>query len=73
MMLFLMYRYSIISNLEYEVQSLNKELETMKNKKKELYLELEKLSKSGFVEKEAREKLQMNYPTEDQIVYIKID
>ncbi|SHH12492.1 septum formation initiator family protein [Tepidibacter thalassicus] len=68
-----MYRYSVVSSLKYEVQSLNKELENKKNKKKQLYLELDNLSKSGFIEKEARERLNMNYPTDDQIIYIKVD
>lgn len=71
--LFFMYRYSIISNLKYEIQSLNKELENSKNKKKELYIQLENLSNSGYIEKKAREKLQMDYPKEEQIVYIKLD
>ncbi|SHJ56185.1 septum formation initiator family protein [Tepidibacter formicigenes] len=68
-----MYRYSIVSSLKYEVQSLNKELENKKNKKKQLYLELDNLSKSGFIEKEAKERINMIYPTDEQTVYIKVD
>lgn len=71
--LLFMYRYSVISNLKYEIQSLNKNLESIKNNKKELYLELENLSKSDFIEKTAKEKLNMDYPKDEQIVYIKLD
>ena len=67
-----MSRYSLITNLEYEIQSLNKELDNKKNDKKELILELDNLSKSGFIEQTAKEKLNMIYPTQEQIVYINL-
>ncbi|WP_099187925.1 cell division protein FtsL [Tepidibacter mesophilus] len=68
-----MYRYSIISNLRYDIHSLDTELKNKKNEKKQLDLKLDELSRSGFIEKEAKEKLNMNYPNEEQTVYINID
>ncbi|CAH2212740.1 septum formation initiator family protein [Tepidibacter aestuarii] len=68
-----MYRYSVISGLKYDMESLKKELGNKKNEKKQLDLKLEELNRSGFIEKEAIERLNMNYPTEEQTVYINID
>ncbi|MCT4508544.1 MAG: cell division protein FtsL [Tepidibacter sp.] len=68
-----MYRYSVISGLNYDKRSLESELKNKKNEKRKLDLQLEELSRSGFIEKEAIERLNMNYPTEEQTVYINID
>ena len=70
---FFMHRYSKISNLQYEIQSLNKELENKQNTKKELYFNLDSLSKSGFIEQVAKEKLNMQYPTQESIVYLNLN
>ncbi len=68
-----MYRYAVISGLRYDMTSLDKELKNKKNEKKQLDLNLDELSRSGFIEKDAQERLNMNYPTEEQTVYINID
>jgi len=68
-----MYRYSVISNLKYDIHSLDTELKNKKNEKKQLNFNLDELSRSGFIEKDAKERLNMNYPTEEQTVYINID
>lgn len=68
----LMSRYSVISKLNYEMHSLSNELEDQRNKKKELYYELEMKTNSAKVEKRAREELGMDYPKDEQIVYINV-
>ena len=68
----LMSRYSTISKLNYEEHSLSRELEDTINRKKELYYELEMNTNSAKIEKEAREQLGMDYPKDEQIVYIDV-
>ncbi|KXZ39543.1 Septum formation initiator [Alkalithermobacter thermoalcaliphilus JW-YL-7 = DSM 7308] len=65
--------YAYISSLKYEIHSLNRELRGLENKKGELTVELERLSKSGYIEREAKKRLNMVYPSEEQIVYIRVD
>ncbi|OPJ56850.1 septum formation initiator family protein [Alkalithermobacter paradoxus] len=69
----LMCRYAIISTLKYEIHALNRELREIENKKRELHLNLERLSNSGYIEREAKKRLNMNYPDDEQIVYINVD
>lgn len=68
----LMSRYSAISKLNYDAHSLNKELDDAINRKKELYYELEMKTNSAKIEREARGKLGMDYPKDEQIVYINV-
>ena len=69
----LMFRYSIISELKYEINTLTRDLDEIKNQKKEIEVQLEHSNRSDVIEKIAIEELQMQYPSDDQIVYIEID
>ena len=69
----LMFRYSIISELKYEINTLTRDLDEIKNQKKEIEVQLEHSNRSDVIEKIAMEQLQMQYPSDDQIVYIEID
>ncbi len=69
----LMYRYSLISELKYDINNLSRDLDEIKNQKKEIEVELEHSNRSDVIEKIAMEQLQMQYPSEEQIVYIEID
>lgn len=69
---FFLYRWSFISTLAYQRNSLEKELEKMQSKTKEINLELEKMTNSNYVEKLAREKLNMDYPKDEQLIYMQI-
>ncbi|AHM56339.1 hypothetical protein EAL2_c10410 [Peptoclostridium acidaminophilum DSM 3953] len=69
----IMARYSVISRLNYESHSLSKQLDEKVNEKKELYYEIEMKTNSATIEKEAREKLGMEYPADGQIVYIDVE
>lgn len=69
----IMARYSVISRLNYESHSLSKQLDEKLNEKKELYYEMEMKTNSATIEKQAREKLGMEYPADGQIVYIDVE
>ena len=68
-----MYRYSMISSMKYEINRRYKELEELQNHKKELHLEIEKTKRSDLIESTAREQLGMEYPTEEQLIYITVE
>lgn len=73
MLIGFMYRYAVISSMKYEVNRQYKELEELKNNKKELQLEIEKSKRSDVIENMARDLLGMEYPTEEQIIYVRVD
>ena len=59
--------------LKYEINTLTRDLDEIKNQKKEIEVQLEHSNRSDVIEKIAMEQLQMQYPSDDQIVYIEID
>lgn len=68
-----MYRYATISSMKYDLNKKHKELEELRNNKKELQLEIEKSKRSDIIENMARDLLGMEYPTEEQIIYIRVE
>lgn len=71
--MFILYRYSQITHLSYEVDNLQKEVTELNREKEDLKLELDSLKNVARIEKDAKLKLGMNYPTEDQIVYLNVN
>lgn len=69
----LMYRYSLVSDMKYEINTLNNTLSQIRNQKKELEVELETTNRSEGIEQIAVDVLKMQYPAEEKIVYIKVD
>lgn len=69
----LLYNNSNIAQLQYKINSINKEIEKEKNYLNELEAARESTYKSETIENYAKYKLNMVYPTKDQIVYIKVD
>lgn len=69
---FMIYRWSLISRIAYERNNLENDLGKMRSKTKEINLQLEKMTNSNYVERLARERLQMDYPREDQIIYMQV-
>ena len=69
----LMYRYSVISELKYDINTINREIDEIGNQKKEIQVKLEQSNRSDVIEKIAMEQLGMIYPSEENIVYIEID
>ena len=52
---------------------MTRDLDEIKNQKKEIEVQLEHSNRSDVIEKIAMEQLKMQYPSDDQIVYIEID
>ncbi len=69
----ILYNNSNISQLQYKLNLLNKEISKEKNLLNELEAERETTYKSETIENFAKYRLNMVYPTKDQMVYIKVD
>lgn len=66
-------RFLAITEVKYRVNSLQYQIEDLKLEKEKLKIEVEKVSKSRWVEEEAKAKLDMDYPSQNQMIYINID
>ncbi|HLR35267.1 MAG TPA: septum formation initiator family protein [Tissierellales bacterium] len=69
---FILNRYTKITGLSYEVSNLETEVEELNREKEDLKTELDGLKAVAKIEKDAKLKLGMNYPTEDQIVNVDV-
>ncbi|WXR62022.1 septum formation initiator family protein [Peptostreptococcaceae bacterium AGR-M142] len=72
-LLFVMYRYSKVSNLNYEYYKKKSELEELKKSNRKLEIQLESKKNIRIIEKKAKEDLNMVYPNDEDIYYIKVD
>ncbi|HZX21790.1 MAG TPA: cell division protein FtsL [Clostridia bacterium] len=66
-------RFMTITETRYGLTGLEKQLERLEIEKTKLKIEIEKVSKSGWIESEAETRLQMNYPTAEQTICINVD
>lgn len=66
-------RFMSIVEVRHRVSKLENQLERLEVEKVRLKVDVEKASKSGWIEKEARDRLKMDYPSPDQIVRIKVN
>ncbi|MDI9475268.1 MAG: cell division protein FtsL [Natronincolaceae bacterium] len=66
-------RFMAITEARYDITGLEKQFERLEVEKTRLRIELEKVSKSGWIESEAETRLQMNYPTAEQTICINVD
>ena len=73
MLMILTYRYNIISEKNYNVQKLNKELEVAKAELAEAHIEVDKLVDMNYVEAIAKQQLGMQKPDKSQIVYVDME
>jgi len=71
--LFILYRYTNITNIRLEITELEKQKIELEKEKEILIAELEAVKSSSKVEEDAIIKLGMEYPSEDQIVYVNLD
>lgn len=69
----LLTRFLSITEAKHRVNSLQNQIEGLEIEKEKLKVEVEKVSKSRWVEEEAKTKLNMDYPSQDQMVYVNID
>lgn len=70
--LFILYRYANITKVRLEITELEKQKVELEKEKEHLTTELESIKSSSKIEEDAMIKLGMDYPTEDQIVYINV-
>lgn len=67
------YGYSIVSQLKYDINYLKKDLNTKEILLEQLKVEVDNNTSIQEIEKKAKEDLNMDYPKEGQIEYIKIE
>ena len=66
-------KFTAITEARYNVNNLEKQLEKLEIEKAKLKVDLEKVSKSEWIENEAKTRLQMDYPIAGQIIGINVD
>jgi len=66
-------RFTSITEARYSVDNLEKQLEELETEKTKLRIEVEKVLKSGWIEDEAKTRLQMDYPTAEQVICINVN
>lgn len=69
----LLTRFMAITEVKHRVNSLQNQIEKLETEKEKLRVEVEKVSKSGWIENEAKTRLDMDYPSSDQMMYININ
>ena len=69
----IMYRYSIIADLRYEINSANRKIQEIDNEIKVEKTKIDEASRSDIIEKKAIENLNMTYRTTKQIEYVTVD
>ncbi|WP_066502052.1 cell division protein FtsL [Abyssisolibacter fermentans] len=62
-----------VSQLKYELLSLNKSKEELFEEKSLLEIKIDKIKQSDWIEEAAISQLGMSYPTRDQIIYVSLD
>ncbi|MCF6466503.1 hypothetical protein [Clostridium sp. Cult2] len=71
--LLILYRYANITKLRLEITELEKQKIELEKEKEILVAELETIKSSSKIQEDAMVKLGMDYPSEEQVVYLDID
>ena len=71
--LLLLLRYTKIIEARYALHSLNNQLEQLDVQTQKTRIEVEKVTKSRFVESQAKTRLNMTYPKSEQTIYINVN
>ncbi len=71
--IFLLLRYAAITEAKHRVIQMTKQLEQIENQRDKLKIELERVSKTNWIEMEAQNRLSMIYPDASQTYYIDIN
>jgi len=69
----LLLRYASITETRHQVHGLSKQLEQLESQREKLKVEMEKVSKSKTIEAAAKERLNMQYPSKEQVFYVAVD
>jgi len=67
-----LFGYAQITQVKMEVSKLDKEIVELKKHKVDISLELERIKDSGWIEKEAEDRLGMIYPEDEQVIYLSV-
>lgn len=71
--LYILYGYTNITNMRLEISELEKQRYELERDKEDLIAQLETIKSSSTIEENAMVKLGMDYPTEEQLIYLSID
>lgn len=66
-------RFAQISKLQYDLSKLETEVSNLEKEKQNLSISLERIKDSSWIEEVAINSLNMNYPNENQKVYIDVE
>ncbi len=69
----LLKRFMDITEAKHRVNSLQNQIVRLETEKEKLRVEVETVSRSGWIESEAKSRLEMIYPTQDQVIHININ
>lgn len=69
----LLTRFMAITEVKHRVNSLQSQIERLEVEREKLRVEVEKVSRSGWVESEAISRLDMVYPSQDQMIYVNVN
>lgn len=72
-LIFILLRYTAITEAKYEVYSLNKEITKLEDHLQEVKVELDSLTRSDIIEEAAIKDLNMQYPQYDQMIFLSLD
>lgn len=70
--IYLLSRYAHTTEIQMELTNKNKEINVLKEKKSLLRLELEGIKDSGYIEKQAKIRMNMRKANEDQLIFINV-
>ena len=71
--LFILFRYANITKVRQEITDLERQKTELAKEKEYLTTELESIKSSSKIEEDEMIKLGMDYPTQDQIVYLNVE
>lgn len=65
-------RYAYISQLKYDLGTDMNTVEELSQERQRLMLDLEQIKDSGRIEEIAKKELGLQYPTEQQVIYVRV-
>lgn len=72
-LIFILLRYTAITEAEYKVHSLNKQIKELENHLQDKKVEYDSLTRSDLIEEAALNQLKMQYPQYEQMVFLDIN
>ncbi|MCT4563793.1 MAG: hypothetical protein N4A68_05670 [Maledivibacter sp.] len=72
-LIFILLRYTAITEAEYRVHNLNKQIKELENHIQDKKVEYDSLTRSDIIEEAALNELKMQYPQYEQMVFLSIN